>query len=116
MCYFTSLSERCKACLPSNGPRENFAAFVEWVLENDGLFFPVCPTEDTLSPTPQPETSQPSLRCTERLHEPTVRHDTRSACTTAIIAPEPEPEDLYDQVPATMCVALGVLVEIEGLE
>ncbi|KAA0710394.1 hypothetical protein E1301_Tti012493 [Triplophysa tibetana] len=41
------------------------------------------------------------------------------ACTTAtesIIAPEPEPEDLSDQVPATMSAASGLLVEIEGLE
>ncbi len=37
--YHASLSERSKARVPADGPRDNFAAFVEWVLEKNGLFF-----------------------------------------------------------------------------
>ncbi len=55
--YISSLSEWSKACLPGSGPRDNFAACVEWVLENNGLYFSICPAdEDIFSPTPKPET------------------------------------------------------------
>lgn len=46
--YLTSLSKQSKAHLPANGPIKDFAMFVEWVLMN--------------SPTPGPESSQPSSR------------------------------------------------------
>lgn len=32
--YHTSLSERSKACIPVDGPKEDVAAFMEWVLVN----------------------------------------------------------------------------------
>ncbi|XP_059401982.1 uncharacterized protein LOC132133218 [Carassius carassius] len=109
--FYTGLSERCKARLPANGPREDFAAFVEWVLEkNESSFTITTAEEDISSPTPDPETSQPPSRHTEP--EPTA-------------AAEPEPstdrkqdlESATDQVckPATPCI-VGVLVEIEGVE
>ncbi|XP_058625419.1 uncharacterized protein LOC131536483 [Onychostoma macrolepis] len=94
--YISSLSERCKARLPANGPKEDFAACVEWVLENNGLFFSICLSEEDISsPTPEPETSQPSPRYTE-----------------------PEPQISSDQVrePATSSVLNGVLVVYESLE
>ncbi|KAA0702925.1 hypothetical protein E1301_Tti013312 [Triplophysa tibetana] len=91
----------------------------------ENWIFSVCPAEDISSPTPEPETSQPSTRYTECLHEPTdgepeAAVSREPACTTItepIIALEPEPEDSSDQVhdPATLCVAM-VLVEMEGLE
>ncbi|XP_073693903.1 thyrotropin-releasing hormone-degrading ectoenzyme-like [Garra rufa] len=129
--YHASLSEPCKARLPANGPREDFAAFVEWALESNGLYFSVCPVqEDLSSPTPDPEPSQlSSPRSTEHKPEPTAAAQPkpvaikapRSAAIKAtedIIAPEIEPDDATDQVcePATLCNTVGVLVEIEGLE
>lgn len=57
--YHASLSERLKACVPVNGPKEDFAAYVEWVLVNNDSSFTVYPVEDNFStsPTPPPETS-----------------------------------------------------------
>ncbi|XP_016124666.1 uncharacterized protein [Sinocyclocheilus grahami] len=117
--YHTSLSERCKARLPTNGPKEDFAAFVEWVLERNGLCLSVCPAEEDISsPTHEPETSQPSSRCTEQMPEPTADGEPEPTATEPIVAPEPEPLELSDQVrePATSPVPKGVLVEIEGLQ
>ncbi len=120
--YITSLSEWCKARLPADGPKENFAACVEWVLENNGLFF----SEDNSSPTPDPEPSQPSpSRCTECSPEPTAAAEPEPAAITEptplkvtepLIAPEPG-LNATDQVcePATPCV-VGIIVEIEGME
>ncbi len=68
--YISSLSEWSKTLLPGRGPRDYFAACVE-LLENNGLYFTVCPAdEDISSPTPKPVTSQPSSRCTESLSLP----------------------------------------------
>ncbi len=109
--YISSLSERCKARLPANGPKEDFAAFMEWVLENNGSPLTVCPSEEDISsPTHVPETSQLSSRCTESLPEATA--------TEPIIATELEPQASSDQVreQATLSVPEGVLVVIEGLE
>ncbi len=80
--YETGLSEQLKACLPINGPRGSFAEYVEWVLAVFGLPFTVCLTgEDPASPTPPPETSQPSSRCTEQLPEPTADGELEPAVT-----------------------------------
>ncbi len=97
----------------------NFAACVEWVLENIGLYFSVCPDdEDIFSPTPKLETSQPSSRCTELLPEPTADVEPEPAATEPTIPTEPEPLSSSDQVrePATLSVPEGVLVVIKGLE
>ncbi len=54
--YITSLSERCKARLSANGPKKDFAAFAEWVLENNGSPLTVCSSEEDISsPTSEPE-------------------------------------------------------------
>ncbi len=125
--YITSLSERCKARLPANGPKENFAACVEWVLENNGLFFSVCPVEDNSSPTPDTEPIQPSpSRSTECLPEPTaaaepepaaIKEPTPFKVTEPLITREPGLKNATDQVcePATPCI-VGIIVEIEGME
>ncbi len=70
--FITSVIEQCKARLPADGPNENFATCVEWVLETNALFFSACTAEENSSPTPDPEPSQPSpSRCTECSPEPT---------------------------------------------
>ncbi len=117
--YISSLSERCKARLPANGPKEDFAAFVEWVLENNGSPLTICPSEEDISsPTHVPETSQLSSRCTESLPEPTADGEPEATATEPIIATEPEPQASSDQVreQATLSVPKGVLVVIKGLE
>ncbi len=81
LCVFhiTSLSQQCKVHLPAGGPKENFAACVEWVLENNGLFFSVCPAEDNSRPTTNLEPSQPSpSHCTECSPEPTAAAESES--------------------------------------
>ncbi len=79
--YIFSLSEWSKARLPGKGPWDNFAACVEWVLENNGLYFSICPAEDISSPTPKPVTSQPSSLCTEISPEPTPDGEPEPAVT-----------------------------------
>ncbi len=125
--YISSLSEWSKARLPGSGPRDNFATCLEWVLENNGLYFSICPAEDISSPTPKPVTSQPSSRCTEISPEPTpdgepepamTREPELKPATEPIVTPEPEPQEFSDQVrePASSSVPEGGLVEIESLE
>ncbi|XP_016110248.1 vegetative cell wall protein gp1-like [Sinocyclocheilus grahami] len=87
-----------------------------------------CPTEEDISsPTPEPETSQPSSHCMEQMPEPTIDREHKPAATREpesipatepIVAPEPGPQDRSNQVrePITSPVPKGVLVEIEGLE
>ncbi len=59
--YFVGLNNSTKAKLSGKGPRGSFAAFVEWVLENNGLYFSVCPAdEDISSPTPKPASRHPA--------------------------------------------------------
>ncbi|XP_058617738.1 uncharacterized protein LOC131531178 [Onychostoma macrolepis] len=111
--YFTSLSERSKARVPAGGPKEDFAAFVEWVLIHNESAFTIDPVEDDIAtgPTPPlPETSQPSPRSTEILPEPTADGEPEPAAT--------EPLPSTDQVRelATSSVVEGVLVVLEGLE
>ncbi len=110
--YITSLSERCKVRLLANGPKEeDFATFVEWVLENNGSSLTVFPSEEDISsPTSKPETSRhPAARsyCLSPLQT-----EPEPAATELIIATELLSSS--DQVcePATP----GVLVVIKGLE
>lgn len=71
--YHTSLSERSKACIPVDGPKEDVAAFMEWVLVNSDSLFTISLAEDHTSPTPYPETSQPPLAsCTMEIRELTT--------------------------------------------
>ncbi|CAM4693872.1 unnamed protein product [Leuciscus chuanchicus] len=99
--------ERAKARLSVNGPREEFATYVEWVLVYNGLD-PIVSPEDT-SPTPNPESSQTPPCEMDKTPEPTADGEQ---------APEGVTEYMSDQVcePATLSIAVGVLVEIEGME
>ncbi|XP_052461335.1 uncharacterized protein LOC128019410 [Carassius gibelio] len=108
--YNTSLNSKCRALSSEDGPREDFAAFVEWTLARNGSPLTVCPIEDLASPTPDPETSQPPSRRTEP--EPTAAAESEPSTDR-----EPDLESATDQVcePATLCI-VGVLVEIEGVE
>lgn len=55
--YHSSLSKHTKASLPVNGPHEGFAAYVKWVLVNNGSEFTVGTEEDPTSTTPDSESS-----------------------------------------------------------
>ncbi|ROK87099.1 hypothetical protein DPX16_10239 [Anabarilius grahami] len=122
--YFSSLSERSRACLPGSGPCKDFAAFVEWVLVNNNSPFTIGPAEEDFatSPTPLPETNQPppSSGATEMLFEPTADcGDRPPARDKPILRIRMKPFiALSDQVRelATPFVAEGVIVELEGWE
>ncbi|KTF77122.1 hypothetical protein cypCar_00048050, partial [Cyprinus carpio] len=61
-------------CLPPilpDGPRANFASFVEWKLARNGSPFPTCSQGLIASATPNPEPSPPSLHGMEHKPEPT---------------------------------------------
>lgn len=73
MFYYVGLTTATKTKLSGHDPRGSFAAFMEWLLEQNGLYFAICPAEEDISsPTPEPETSQPSSGCTELKPEPTA--------------------------------------------
>ncbi len=129
--YYTSLSERSKARVPAGGPKEDFAAFVEWVLVHNDSVFTIGPVEDdfTTSPTPPlPETSPPPAKdATEVSHEPTADRGVRHAAMEELgprtrlevtIALEPTSLQWSDQVcePATPLSTEGVLVEFGDME
>ncbi|ROL53998.1 hypothetical protein DPX16_15596, partial [Anabarilius grahami] len=97
--------ERSKARLPVDGPRGDFAAYVEWVLVNNESPFTICLTEE--SPTPDPEPSQPPPHPGQRLCQSPPQ-------TRSTIALEPKPNGMSDQVrqPATSSVP----VEFEGMD
>ncbi|XP_016142516.1 proteoglycan 4-like [Sinocyclocheilus grahami] len=128
MFYYVGLNTATKAKLSGKGPRGSFATFMKWMLENNGSQFTVWPAEENIcSPTPEPETSQPSSHCTEQSSEPTADGEPEPAATREpasepptepIMALEPEPQDPSDKVcePETLPVPEGVLLEIEGLE
>ncbi|KAL0185578.1 hypothetical protein M9458_017248, partial [Cirrhinus mrigala] len=101
-----------KGMPPRERSRENFIAFVEWVLEKNGPYFSICPTmEDISSPIPEPDTSQLSSCCNEQVPDSTVDGEPKPAMTEPIIAPEPELQESSDQVcePVTSSVPEGVL-------
>ncbi|KAL0176732.1 hypothetical protein M9458_029062, partial [Cirrhinus mrigala] len=39
-------------CIPADGPKEDFAIYVEWVLVHNDSPFTVCPVEDTARDQP----------------------------------------------------------------
>lgn len=76
MFYITSLSERSKARLPADGPKEDFAAFVEWVLVNNNSPFTIGAAEDGIVTSPTPASAEasyppPTSDSMEMLHVPT---------------------------------------------
>ncbi|KAL1278541.1 hypothetical protein QQF64_025214 [Cirrhinus molitorella] len=109
--YNAGLNPACRALLSEDGPRADFAAYVEWTLASNGSSLTIRPEENRASATPDPEPSPPSPRCVEPQPEPTADGEPepkatdepspRSA-TELRIASEPEPKE-SDQVrePAT---------------
>ncbi|KAL1276323.1 hypothetical protein QQF64_035946 [Cirrhinus molitorella] len=94
-----------------DGPRADFATFVEWTLARNGSSFTIRPEENLASATPDPEPSPPSPRCAEPQPEPTadgepepdaIDKPSPERATERRIASEPEPRE-SDQVrePAT---------------
>lgn len=70
--YHAGLSEQSKARLPANGPCEDFAAHVQWVLVDNGLKFTIDPEEDFTSHTPEPESSPTPPLSADMTPEPTA--------------------------------------------
>ncbi len=81
--YITSLSEQCKACLPANGPKEeDFAALLEWVLENNWSPLTVCPSDEDISSPTNQTIDQPAII---PLHGATAwAHCRRRACLSSL--------------------------------
>ncbi len=79
--YDASLNIACRAPSSEDGPRANFAAFVEWTLARNGSPFPACSQENLASATPNPVPSPPSLCCAERMPEPTAHGEPEPAAT-----------------------------------
>ncbi len=110
--YDASLNTACRVLSSEDGPRAEFAAFVEWILARNGSPLTVSQEDDLARSTPDPEPSPPSPRGAEHQPEPTddgepfpaaICEPARSRATERMIATEVEPNP-SDQVrePATM--------------
>ncbi len=103
--YDAILKTACRAPSSEDGPRANFAAFVEWTLARNGSPFPICSQENLSSSTLDPVPSPPSPRCAECTPEPTATDELSPRRATELrIAAEPElclPSDQMRE-PATM--------------
>lgn len=119
--FLTSFNDECKVRLSGGGPRNSFAAFVEWVLVSNNSPFTISPAEDHLtSLTPDPEPSLPSPRCVEQESEPTTTDETLDepyGAKVLRIAPELEP-NMSDQVqePATVLATGENAMDSESVE
>ncbi|KAL0153012.1 hypothetical protein M9458_051682, partial [Cirrhinus mrigala] len=126
--YDASLNASCRAPSSEDGPRADFAAFVEWTLARNKPSFPACSMENLASATPDPEPSQPPPRHAEHEHEPEPTAD-GSHATSATQEPSPigateraiatELEEFAsDQVrePATIPATVVVSAERESAE
>ncbi len=110
--YDASLNTASRALSSEDGPREDFAAFVEWTLARNGSPLTVSPEDDLARSTPDPEPSPPSPCGKEHQPEPTddgepfpaaICEPALSRATERMIVPEVEPNP-SDQVrePATV--------------
>ncbi|KAL0154071.1 hypothetical protein M9458_050624, partial [Cirrhinus mrigala] len=119
--YFAGLNTTTRAQLSGDGPRESFAAYVEWVLVSCNSSLTVDFADDDTSPTLDPEPGQPSPQFAEHEPEPTVDREPEPSVTEEPspkgakelrITPEPEPVT-SNQVrePATMHTREEVTVE-----
>ncbi|KAI2645048.1 Titin [Labeo rohita] len=124
--YDASLNASSRAPSSEDGPRADFAAFVEWTLARNKPSFPACSLENLASATPDPEPSQPPPRHAEHEPEPTTdgSHATSATskpspigATERAIATELE-EFASDQVrePATIPATVDVPDGREGAE
>ncbi|KAI2665793.1 Accumulation-associated protein [Labeo rohita] len=124
--YDASLNASCRAPLSEDGPRADFAAFVEWTLARNRSSFPACSMDNLASATPDPEPSQPP-RPAEYQPEPTDDGELQPAATSVpslrgateqLFTTEPELHEPSDQVrePATMTAMVEGSVENESAE
>ncbi len=79
--YDASLNTTCRALSSEDGPRAEFAAFVEWTLARNGSPLTVSQGDDLARSTPDPMPSPPSPRCAERMPEPTADGEPEPAAT-----------------------------------
>ncbi|KAI2660092.1 Opioid growth factor receptor [Labeo rohita] len=86
--YNASLNASCRAPSSKDGPRADFAAFVEWTLARNKPSFPACSLKSLASATPDPEPSQPPPRHAEHEPEPEPTTD-GSHATSATQEPSP---------------------------
>ncbi|KAI2647234.1 Opioid growth factor receptor [Labeo rohita] len=116
--YDVSLNASCRAPSSEDGPRADFAAFVEWTLARNRSSFPACSMKNLAGATPDPEPSQPSPRHAEHAHEPTVGGKPEPRATELPIAMESELHEPSDQVPepAIVTATVGISVEHEYAE
>ncbi|KAI2668955.1 Accumulation-associated protein [Labeo rohita] len=103
--YFIGLNTTTKALLSGEGPQESLPDYIEWVLASCGSSWTVDIVEKDVSPTQDPEPSQPAPRHAEFEPEPTADDEPEPRATELKIATEPEPYT-SDQVrePATSTV------------
>ncbi|KAL0190994.1 hypothetical protein M9458_013692 [Cirrhinus mrigala] len=103
--YYTGLNTTTKALLSGEGPQESLPDYIEWVLASCGSSWTVDIVEKDISPTQDPEPSQPAPRHAEFEPEPTADDEPEPRVTELKIATEPEPYT-SDQVrePATSTV------------
>ncbi len=69
--YDASLNAASRALSSEDGPREDFAAFVEWTLASNGWPLIICAVDDLARSTPDPEPSPPSPAVRSISPEPT---------------------------------------------
>ncbi|KAI2646767.1 Accumulation-associated protein [Labeo rohita] len=105
-----------------DGPRADFASFVEWTLARNRSSFPACSLENLASVTPDPDPNKPPPRPAEYQPEPTDDGELKPAATSEpsqrgatelLIATEPEMHEPSDQVreSATMTATVEISVE-----
>ncbi len=68
-----SLNTACRALSSEDGPRADFAAFLEWTLASKGSPHTICPVDDLARSTPDPEPSPPTPRGVE--HQPKLTNE-----------------------------------------
>ncbi|KAL0190472.1 hypothetical protein M9458_013170, partial [Cirrhinus mrigala] len=106
--YRAGLNTTTKGLLSGEGPRESLPDYIEWVLASCGSSWTIDFVKEDVSPTQDPEPSQPSPRHVEYEPEPTADEEPEPRAT------EPEP-DTSDQVrePATTFMTVECCVEQE---
>ncbi|KAI2647495.1 Retrotransposon-derived protein PEG10 [Labeo rohita] len=111
--YDASLNASCRAPSSEDGPRADFAAFVEWTLARNKPSFPACSLENLASATPDPEPNQLTPRHAEHEPEPTADGSHATSATQ-----EPSPIGVTERVrePATIPATVVESAERESAE
>ncbi|KAI2664270.1 Major cell-surface adhesin PAc [Labeo rohita] len=125
--YDASLNAACRAPSSEDGPRADFASFVEWTLARNRSSFPACSLENLASVTPDPDPNKPPPRPAEYQPKPTDDGELKPAATSEpsqkgateqLIVMEPALHEPSDQVrePATMTATVEISEEREIAE